>query len=60
MAALAWMLPGVGVIDPRTFETATSFGTFFYAAGWLARASLIDASGLAGALGVEARLPICR
>jgi di/tricarboxylate transporter len=53
-AALACMLPGVGVIDPRTFETATSFGTFFYVAGLLGMVSLIDASGLAGALGAKA------
>ena len=43
-----------GVIDPRTFETATSFGTFFYVAGLLGMVSLIDASGLAGALGAKA------
>ncbi len=53
-AALVCMLPGVGVIDPRTFETATSFGTFFYVAGLLGMVSLIDASGLAGALGAKA------
>jgi anion transporter len=53
-AALACMLPGVGVIDRRTFETATSFGTFFYVAGLLGMVSLIDASGLAGALGAKA------
>ncbi len=54
-AALVCMLPGVGVIDPRTFETATSFGTFFYVAGLLGMVSLIDASGLAGVLGAKAR-----
>ena len=48
------MLPGVGVLDPRTFETATSFGTFFYVAGLLGMVSLIDESGLAGALGLKA------
>ncbi len=53
-AALVCMLPGVGMIGPRAFETATSFGTFFYIAGLLGMVSLIDESGLAGALGAEA------
>ena len=53
-AALVCMLPGVGVLDPRSFETATSFGTFFYVAGLLGMVSLIDASGLAGALELKA------
>ena len=59
MAALAWMLPGVGVIDPRTFEIPTSFGTFFYAAGWLCRAGVIDASGWL-VRRESKRLPGCR
>jgi di/tricarboxylate transporter len=59
-AALVCMLPGVNVIAPRTFETATSFGTFFYVAGLLGRVSLIDASRLASALSdkVLAWLPL--
>jgi di/tricarboxylate transporter len=46
-AALVCMLPGIGVVDPRTFESATSFGTFFCVAGLLGMVSLFDASGLA-------------
>ena len=53
-AALVCMLPGIGVVDPRTFESATSFGTFFYVAGLLGMVSLFDASGLAGAIGARA------
>lgn len=53
-AALVCMLPSVGVIDPQTFESATSFGTFFYVAGLLGMVSLVDASGLAHVLGSKA------
>ena len=53
-AALACLLPGVGVLDVRSFETATSFGVFFYVAGLLGMVSVIDASGLAAALGETA------
>jgi anion transporter len=53
-AALACMLPGVGVLDARAFESATSFGTFFYVAGVLGMVSLFDASGLAGVIGGHA------
>lgn len=50
-AAVACLMPGVGVLDVRSFETATSFGVFFYVAGMLGMVSLIGASGLAAALG---------
>jgi di/tricarboxylate transporter len=53
-AALACMLPGIGVLDPRAFESATSFGTFFYVGGLLGMVSLFDASGLAAVLGDHA------
>jgi di/tricarboxylate transporter len=53
-AALACMLPGIGVLDVGRFETATSFGTFFYVAGVLGIVSLFDASGLAGVIGAHA------
>ncbi len=49
-AAVACMVPGVGVLDVGSFETVTSFGAFFYVAGLLGMVSLIDASGLAAAL----------
>ena len=49
-AAVACMVPGVGVLDVRSFETVTSFGVFFYIAGLLGMVSLIDASGLAAML----------
>jgi anion transporter len=50
-AAVACLMPGLGVLDVRSFETATSFGVFFYVAGMLGMVSLIGASGLAVALG---------
>jgi anion transporter len=53
-AALTCMLPGIGVVDARRFESATSFSTFFYVAGVLGMVSLIDASGLAGVIGARA------
>jgi di/tricarboxylate transporter len=53
-AALVCMLPGIGVLDVGRFETATSFGTFFYVAGVLGIVSLFDASGLAGVIGAHA------
>jgi len=49
-AAVACMMPGLGVLDVRTFETVTSFGAFFYVAGLLGMVSMIDASGLAATL----------
>jgi anion transporter len=49
-AAVACMMPGLGVLDVRTFETGTSFGAFFYVAGLLGMVGMIDASGLAAAL----------
>ena len=52
-AAFVCMLPRVGVLDPGAFESATSFGTFFYVAGLLGMVRLIDESGLAGALGTR-------
>ena len=52
-AALIGMLPGIGVLDVRRFESATSFGTFFYVAGVLGIVSLFDASGLAGVIGAH-------
>jgi len=55
-AALVCMLPGVGMVDARTFESVTSFGTFLYVAGLLGMVSLIDASGLARALGADERV----
>jgi di/tricarboxylate transporter len=59
-AAVACMLPGVGVLDVRSFETVTSFGVFFYVAGLLGMVSMIDASGLATALAAAAErwLPV--
>jgi di/tricarboxylate transporter len=54
-AALVCMLPGIGVVDVRTFESVTSFGTFFYVAGLLGMVSLFDESGLAGAIGATAQ-----
>ena len=54
IAALICMLPGIGVLDPRTFESGTSFSTLFYVAGLLGMVSLFDASGLAGVLGARA------
>ena len=59
-AAAACMTPGLGMLDVRAFETTTSFGVFFYVAGLLGMVSLIDASGLAAALGELARtwLPV--
>jgi di/tricarboxylate transporter len=53
-AALICMLPGIGVLDPRSFESGTSFSTLFYVAGLLGMVSLFDASGLAGVLGARA------
>ncbi len=53
-AALACMLPGIGVLDARAFESATSFSTFFYVAGVLGMVSLFDASGLADVIGAHA------
>jgi di/tricarboxylate transporter len=47
-------MPGLGVLDVRSFETVTSFGVFFYIAGLLGMVSMIDASGLAAALGATA------
>ena len=49
------LLPGIGVLDSRAFESATSFSTFFYVAGLLGMVSLIDASGLAGVIGAYAQ-----
>jgi hypothetical protein len=49
-AATLCMLPGVGVLDVKSFETVTNFGVCFYIAGVLGMVSLIDASGLAAAL----------
>lgn len=59
-AAVACMAPGLGMLDVRAFETTTSFGAFFYVAGLLGMVSMIDASGLAAALGevARARLPV--
>jgi di/tricarboxylate transporter len=59
-AAIACLLPGVGVLDVKAFETVTNFGVFFYIAGVLGMVSLIDASGLAAALAEAASgwLPI--
>jgi di/tricarboxylate transporter len=54
-AAAVCMLPGVGVVDVRTFEAVTSFGTFFYVAGLLGMVSLVEDSGLAGTIGAAAR-----
>lgn len=51
VAALLCLLPGVGVIDTRTFETRINFSSFIYVAGVLGMVSLIDQSGLAHALG---------
>ena len=61
-AAVACMLPGVGVLDVRTFETVTSFGAFFYVAGLLGMVGMIDASGLAATLAETAGrwLPVAR
>jgi di/tricarboxylate transporter len=50
-AALLCLLPGIGVIDTRTFETRMNFSSFIYVAGMLGMVSLIDDSGLARALG---------
>lgn len=50
-AGVLCLLPIVGVVDVKTFETATNFGVFFYVAGLLGTISLIDASGLAAELG---------
>jgi len=59
-AAIACLLPGIGVLDVKTFETVTNFGVFFYIAGVLGMVSLIDASSLAAALAEAASrwLPI--
>jgi di/tricarboxylate transporter len=53
-AAIVCLLPGIGVLDVRAFEADTSFGVFFYVAGLLGMVSIIDASGLAEALGAAA------
>lgn len=53
-AAVACLMPGLGVLDVKSFETVTSFGVFFYVAGLLGMVSVIDASGLASALGETA------
>lgn len=53
-AALICLLPAIGVLDPRAFESATSFGTFLYIAGLLGMVSLYDPSGLASVIGARA------
>lgn len=53
-AALLCILPGPGVLDAKAFERGTGFGVFFYVGGVLGMVSLIDASGLAAALGEAA------
>lgn len=50
-AGLVCLLPGIGVIDTRTFETRINFSSFVYVAGVLGMVGLIDHSGLADALG---------
>lgn len=60
LAALLCLLPGIGVVGPRTFETKGNFGSLFYVAGVLGMVRMIADSGLAAALGgvVLAGLPL--
>ncbi|HEX6144781.1 MAG TPA: SLC13 family permease [Geminicoccaceae bacterium] len=60
LAGLLCLLPGTGVVGRETFERQINFGSFFYVAGLLGVARLIDASGLGDALGrlLLERLPL--
>lgn len=60
VAAVVLMLPGVGVVPPKTFNASVDFGTTLFVAAALSLGALINGSGLGVMLGtgLERVLPL--
>ncbi len=56
VAAVALMLPRIGVVTPPAFKNATDFGILLFVAGALALGALVDKAGLGTMFGDAMRL----